>query len=248
MIREPLNKQVPLHSTFTPTTERAPISSIYEVTTSPIMAELAPMFNTTDRTAPGYYGPSQTALLLLDFHTMFVERIGGPPAQAAQNVAVRMKAWAKSQGILVVHALNDINSTPFPTCKDAGMFESVMVAMRLSGGEEVAALRGDGDDEITFIRRTGYVSALRSPGLDDLLKAKGIKSLILTGLSTSSCVLRTAVAASDAEYVVSVISDACADNVEGVHDVVVEKLLNNRGYVATAAEFQAGFAKVGDQK
>jgi len=43
--------------------------------------------------------------------------------------------------------------------------------------------------------------------------------------------------------VVTVISDGCADPVEGVHDFMQGKILNNRGYVITAAEFQEGFAK-----
>ena len=59
--------------------------------------------------------------------------------------------------------------------------------------------------------------------------------------------MRTAIVASDAQYVVSVISDGCADSVEGLHDIVVGKLLN-RGYVATAAEFQEGFAKAAGRK
>ena len=87
------------------------------------------------------------------------------------------------------------------------------------------------------------MSALKSPGLEDFLQEKGIKSLVLAGLSTSGCVLRTAVAACDAEYVVTVISDGCADPVEGVHELLVGKVLNSRGYVTTAAEFHDGFAK-----
>jgi nicotinamidase-related amidase len=91
------------------------------------------------------------------------------------------------------------------------------------------------------------VSALKSPELDDFLQRKGIKSLVLARLSTSGCVLRIAVTASDAEYVMSVISDSCADPVEGLHDIVVGKLLN-RGYVTTAAELQEGFAKATGRK
>jgi nicotinamidase-related amidase len=53
--------------------------------------------------------------------------------------------------------------------------------------------------------------------------------------------MRTAVTAGDAEYVVTVLSDGCADRDQAVHDIVVGKLLNNRGYVVTAAEFQKGF-------
>ncbi|KAJ5101599.1 Isochorismatase hydrolase [Penicillium alfredii] len=179
-----------------------------------------PSFDAANKSNPGHYGPCQTALLLLDFHTLFVERNGGPRARAALEVAAKLRTWAKSQDIQVIHGLID-----------------------LGGGEESAVLRENQDDnEVTFTRTPGHVSALRSPGLERFLHEKGIKSLILTGLSTSGCVLRTALAACDAEYVVSVISDGCADPQEDVHDILINKVLSNRGYVTTAAQFQEGFS------
>ena len=207
------------------------------------MATLEAMFNAADKSTPGHYGPSQTALLLLNFHSVIVEKGGGPNATAALEVAAKMRIWAKSQGIQVIHGLIDLNGTPYPTCKDANRFAGNIAAMNLSGGEEPAELLKGGGDDVIFTRRPGYVSALKSPGLDDFLQKKGIKSLVLAGLSTSGSVFRTAITASDAEYVVSVISDGCADPVEGVHDMMVGKLLNNRGYVITAAGFQEGFVK-----
>lgn len=207
------------------------------------MATLAATFNAADKSTPGHYGPSQTALLLLDFHSMFVQKAGGPKAHAALEVAAKMRAWAKSQGIQVIHGLIDINAAPFPTCKDAGRLAGVVAAMKSSGGEEPAELLEGGGGDVTFTRKPGYVSAFKSPGLDDFLQKRGIKSLVLTGLSTSGCVLRTAITATDAEYVVTVISGGCADPVEGMHDMIVGRVLNNRGYVTTAAEFQEGFAK-----
>ena len=174
---------------------------------------------------------------------MFVQKAAGPGASAALEVAAKMRAWAKSQGIQVIHALVDLDATPFPTCKDADRLTGVLAAVKSSGGEEAAELLEGGGEDVTFTRNPGHVSALKSPGLDDFLQEKDIKSLVLTGLSTSGCVMRTAVTASDAEYVVSVISDGCADGAEGVHDFMIGEVLNHRGYVTTAAEFQEGFAK-----
>lgn len=201
-------------------------------------------FSTADQSSPGHYGPSRTALLLLDFHTMFVQKAGGPNAPAALNVAIQVRTWAKSQGIAVVHALIDVSATPAPTSKGAERLGAYVAALKNSGAEEPAALlQGSREGEVTFIRRPGYVSALVSPGMLDFLEDKGIKSLILTGLSTSGCVMRTAIPATDADFIVTVISDACADAGEGVHDMVVGKLLPSRAYVTTAAQFQEGYAK-----
>lgn len=63
--------------------------------------------------------------------------------------------------------------------------------------EPVSLIDRAGADELTFVRRPGYISALKSPGLMEFLHEKGIESLILTGLSTSCCVLRTALQATD---------------------------------------------------
>ncbi|KAI1775813.1 Isochorismatase hydrolase [Hypoxylon cercidicola] len=212
------------------------------------MATFAATFNTADKTAPGHYGPSQTALLLLDFHSMFVYKYGGSSARAALKVAATMRTWAKSMGIQVIHCLMDTDAVPFPTCKDIDLYTSIVASMKFNDGEEPPEiLEGTGDD-VTFTRRPGYVSALKSPGLDDFLRQKGIKSLVCTGLSTSGCVMRTTAAAADAEFVTTVISDACADTDESVHDWMLAKVLTNRGYVVTAAEFQDGFSKANSGK
>ncbi|KAI2633592.1 Isochorismatase hydrolase [Hypomontagnella submonticulosa] len=210
---------------------------------------LEAMFNPADITTPGHYGPSQTALLLLDFHTMLVRKVGGPKAVAALETAAKVRAWAKSQGIQVIHCLIDFEDTPFPTCMGADKLGQMVAMAKADGGEEAIELsEGGSDGEVTFTRKPGHVSALKSPGLEDFLKQKGVTSLVLTGLSTSGCVMRTAVAATDAEYVVTVISDGCADPAEDVHEVMVGKVLSSRGYVVTAAEFQEGFTKAQNRK
>lgn len=206
------------------------------------MATLAATFNAGDQTTPGYYGTSQTALLLLDFHSMIIEKAGGPQAPAALQTAAGLRTWAKSQGIKVIHCLIDPNLAPFPTCKGSERLTNIVGAMKSGGGDEPDELLEGGAD-ITFTRRPGHVSALKSPGLKDFLHEKGIKSLVLTGLSTSGCVMRTAIASTDEEFVVTVISDGCADAGQDVHDMILGKVLNNRGFVTTAAQFQEGFAK-----
>ena len=202
------------------------------------------MFDTSDPAAPGYYSPSQTALLLLDFHQMFVEKAGGPKAPAALQTAADFRPWAKAHGIQVIHCLIDVNGTPDPTCKGSARVSGIVAAMIKDGGDEPKELTKDrDDDERTFTRRPGHVSALKSPGLEEYLQSQGIKSLVLAGLSTTGCVLRTALSACDAEYVVTVVSDGCADGGEGLHDLAL-KVVESQGYVSTAVEFQENYRKV----
>ncbi|KAJ5109718.1 Isochorismatase hydrolase [Penicillium argentinense] len=203
------------------------------------------MFDPSDKTTPGRYGPSQTALLLLDFHAFFVRSLGTPNARKALGTASQLRNWAKSQNIKIIHCLIDTHAPPYETCKDTARFVNHLQALNANGAEEPSELTdGMEDDEVTFLRVPGYVSALRSIGLEKFLREHGIKSLILTGLSTSGCVMRTALAATDAEFVVTVISDGCADREEEVHEFVLGKMVNNRGYVTTATELKEGFSKV----
>ncbi|KAI4715557.1 hypothetical protein E4T48_08260 [Aureobasidium sp. EXF-10727] len=186
-----------------------------------------------DQSMSGYYQPSQTALLLLDFHSLFVEKAGGLGAPDALATAVKLRTWAKSRGIMVIHALLQIDKPPYPT---------FLNTMKSNGGQEPKELLHNYDDgDITFTRTPGHVSALKSPGLQDYLRDKGIKSLVLTGLSTSGCVMRTAVPATDDEYVVTIISDACADADQDLHDILLQRVLASRAYVTTAAEFQESY-------
>ena len=100
------------------------------------------------------------------------------------------------------------------------------------------ATRYDSQEEPTVYRAPGYVSALSSPELLTMLKISGVKSLIIAGISTSGCVLHTAVVASAEDFVVTVVSDACADPGEGVHEMMVEKVLPMRAHVCTFEELK----------
>ncbi|KAF5535028.1 isochorismatase hydrolase [Fusarium phyllophilum] len=197
-----------------------------------------------DASCPSAYKPSETALILLDWYTLFIEKVAGPTAEPALKVAVDLRNWAKVHNITVVHCLIDANGTPFPACKGVERFQGLLQTMKTLEQPEPAELRANDKDELTFHRVPGHISALKSPGLLDYLKKKGIKSVVLSGLSTSGCVLRTAVTATDAEFATTVISDACADGDEELHRVILEKIIPSRGHVKSATEFQKEFEGV----
>lgn len=160
-----------------------------------------------------------------------------------------MRAWAKSQGMFVIHALIDLQGTAPPTCKGIEHLNKIVASMQESGGEEAAELtEGMAKDERVFLRAPGLVSALSSPGLLDYLRVSGIKSLVLTGLSTSGCVLRTAITATEAEFVTTVITDAVADRKAEVHDMLIKDVLPTRAHVMSAADFQKGHANAMESK
>ncbi len=98
------------------------------------MADSSLTLNSADHTSPGAYGPSETALLLLDFHSRFVNKAGGPGAPAALQAANQLRTWAKSRAIQVIHCLLDVNVAPYPTFKGVQRYAGVIETMRTADG------------------------------------------------------------------------------------------------------------------
>ncbi len=67
-------------------------------------------------------------------------------------------------------------------------------------------------------------SAFSGSDLDVVLRARGIDSLVLTGLSTSGVVLHTLCQANDQDFGLTVLADACLDTDPEVHRVLTERL------------------------
>ncbi|MFC3799096.1 cysteine hydrolase family protein [Cohnella sp. GCM10012308] len=90
-----------------------------------------------------------------------------------------------------------------------------------------------GEPVVTKIR----VSAFAGSGLDVLLRARGIDSLVLCGVSTSGVVLSTLREAADRDFTLTVLSDACLDADPEVHRVLTEKVFPRQAEVLTVGEW-----------
>ena len=77
------------------------------------------------------------------------------------------------------------------------------------GGRTISELTGFGDRITHLFGKTGF-NAFIGTGLDDHLRAHGVKEVVLTGVVTSVCIDSTARAASEMGYSVTIISDASA--------------------------------------
>ncbi|MEO6684345.1 MAG: isochorismatase family cysteine hydrolase [Dyadobacter sp.] len=67
-------------------------------------------------------------------------------------------------------------------------------------------------------------SAFSGSDLEILLRSMEIKQLILTGIATSGVVLSTLREASDKDFVLTVLSDACTDTDPEIHNVLTTKI------------------------
>ena len=78
------------------------------------------------------------------------------------------------------------------------------------------------ETDVVVTRRR--VSAFTGSDLEIILRAKNIDHLVLTGILTSGVVLSTFREAVDKDYILTVLSDLCADRDEEVHRVLTEKV------------------------
>ena len=196
-------------------------------------------FDKTQTSSPISYPASETLLLLADFHSLFIN-FAGPVTKPAAAKAAELRQWAKIQGIPIAHALID-PALPFPPRAKDPLRTATFVKSLESSPElhaEPDGVRCDDDSEPMFMRAPGYVTVQKSAGFNEFLAETGINSIILAGISTSGCVLRTAIAGTEADFVVTVVEDACGDPAEGIHEAMVKSVLPMRAHVTDLEELK----------
>ena len=208
------------------------------------------IFDASKANSPLSIPAAQTALLLMDYQNFIVPRLGeaGP---SIISTAKSMRDWARSNSIPVYHCLVDTKSgaKPIDSSKIADGWSTYEEALRAQPelGDETEELAPVAENELekTFRRRPGLISVLLSDGLGDELRWRQTRSLIVAGISTSGCVLSTVRAGTDQGYVVTVVEDACADPVPGMHKMLTDHALATTAHVATAQELRDAWANSG---
>lgn len=80
------------------------------------------------------------------------------------------------------------------------------------------------------------VNALYGTGLDLILRANNIETLIILGYATSGVVLSTVRYAADSDYRLVVVEDCCADQDPEVHNFLTRRIFPRQAEVITADE------------
>lgn len=200
-----------------------------------------------------WIAPSRTALLVVDMQADFASPEGAagrwgldlstvPDALAA---AERLARAARAAKVPVLFAgLFTSPGTDSPAWNER---------MRRRGGDPdvEAALCREGAPGSAFvgpwpasgeivIRKTRY-SAFWNTDLDARLKALGVDTLVLAGLTTECCVADTARDAFNLDYHVFVVADACAAYEPGLHAGALRILDLNTAILTDAAGVAAAW-------
>ena len=178
---------------------------------------------------------TDTVLLVMDVQSMIV---AGAPSEMLEAVA-RAIAGARAAGVPVVYvrvALRPGRAGVSPRNKRLARLHAVL-GEGAPGLEFHPSIAPEPDDIVLTKHR---VSAFAGSGLDVLLRSLGTTHLVLTGVSTSTVVLMTAMTAADLDFDITVLSDACFDSRPRVHDMLMGDIFPAMAAVATADEWLAG--------
>jgi nicotinamidase-related amidase len=182
-----------------------------------------------------------TALLVMDIQTATLGMLGDNPAAAtlksATSEAIAAARKAKMQIIYVVVGFRE----GFP---EIGVDNKSFSAIRNRPGME-ALVNPTVDPfidlqpgELVVTKRR--VSAFAGSDLEVILRAHRIEHLVLTGIATSGVVLSTLREASDKDYRMSVLSDACVDMDSEVHNVLMTKVFPRQAEILTVRQWADG--------
>ncbi|HEY4021472.1 MAG TPA: cysteine hydrolase [Pseudonocardiaceae bacterium] len=184
--------------------------------------------------------PTRTALLAMDYQNGIVASAAGAGADAAlartaDAIALLRKAGARIGYVRVALTDEDMATIPAtshfaalatPERRDYLHADSPSTAI----DERIAPEPGD------IVVRKIRVGAFSTTDLDQQLRAAGVDTLILTGLSTSGVVLSTVRDGFDRDYRIIVLADACADSAPGVHEFLTEQIFPRQAQVITSTD------------
>ena len=178
---------------------------------------------------------ADTVLLVMDVQSMIV---ASAPPEMLEAVA-RAIAGARTADVPVVYvrvALRPGRAGVSPRNKRLTRLHAVLTE-GAPGLEFHPAVAPEPDDIVLTKHR---VSAFAGSGLDALLRSLGTTHLVLTGVSTSTVVLMTAMTAADLDFDVTVLSDGCFDSRPHVHDMLVSEVFPAMATMTTADDWATG--------
>ena len=184
--------------------------------------------------------PARTALLIADF---YADMMGTLPHATDRNViqnTVAVQKAARDAGLLVCYS-----ATVFrPGYVEIGSRNKTFSQRKASGQPAVIdPLRlihdavKPSDDEVVVGKHR--VNALYGTGLDVVLRANDVETLIILGYATSGVVLSTVRYAADLDYRLVVVEDCCADQQPDVHDFLTQRIFPRQADVVSSGDVVA---------
>lgn len=185
-----------------------------------------------------------SALLVMDFQTIILNNF--LPQESAGDVirnTASLISHARAAGVPVIYVSVGFRKGYPEVSKNNKIFSSIKENGIFLADNESTAIQADvapaENDAVIVKRRVGAFSFTE---LDMILRAQGIETLILTGVTTSGVVLSTVGQAFDLDYRLVVVSDCCADPDHDTHLFLLEKILPQHAFVTRSSEVSEALA------
>jgi len=177
----------------------------------------------------------KSALLMLDFQV----GVGDIPyAENAVAQAVKALEAGRKAGMVVIFSKVAFR----PGYPEVSAFNPVFAMIKEkkflpSESSRLLPLMIPRDQELVVDKKR--FSAFCGSDLELLLRAQNVKNLIIAGISTSGVILSTFCEAADKDYQMTILSDACADPQDALHQELTTDLFPRSAKVNTVAEWTA---------
>lgn len=182
----------------------------------------------------------KSALLVMDFQIVLLENfIAKSEAAAVLDHTAKLLAAARAVNMMVVYVMVAFRpgypeisprNELFTALKKTGMFT------RENDGTRIHPAVAPKDEDAIVVKHR--VSAFAGTDLEMLLKARGVETLVLAGITTGGVILSTVRQGFDLDYNLIVARDCCADHDEDVHNTLLDKIIAQHAMVMPAAAIE----------
>jgi nicotinamidase-related amidase len=182
--------------------------------------------------------PEKTALVLIDLQNAVLGMSTAPhtAAHVAENSRKLAEAF-RAHGAPVVYVRVDINDfMKFPVDQPQNMGDKPLPAV----ASEIASSAGYQAGDILVTKR--HWGAFAGTDLEQQLKASGVDTVVLTGISTNAGVESTARQGTGLGFAFVVVEDACAAQDTEQHRYAFEKIFPRLARVRTTDQVLAALA------
>jgi nicotinamidase-related amidase len=184
---------------------------------------------------PAPLDPSRTALLVMDYQNGILDRIEDPAALL--DAAAQAIDLVRTRGGTIGYVRVGFAAGEAPTGtmgRRIGREAARTLFAADAPGTQIHDRIAPQDGDIV-VRKT-RVGAFGTTDLDGQLRARGIDTLAVAGISTSGVVLSTVRDGHDRDYRLVLVSDLCADPEPDVHEFLVQRVLSRQADVITRAQ------------
>jgi nicotinamidase-related amidase len=178
-----------------------------------------------------------TALLVMDMQGATVKML--PDSTSIIAAIKKSVQTARSNNIPVIYVVIGFRKgypEMSPNNKSSAMLKSGVMNLDIEEAYKVHASVAPQSSDIIVIKKR--VSAFTGSDLEVVLRSLGITHIVLSGIATSGVVLSTLREAADKDYIITVLSDCCADRDEEVHRVLTTKVFPRQAEVTTSEEWR----------